>query len=470
MLEEERDDNFGEMMDLIRRYEEAEEHNQPLLLEEEAYERIVEFYLENREYKRALHVAECALEIYPYAVELWIQKAAILTEQNKFDEALELLKHAESLDRNEVPIYLLRADIYLAQGKHSHALEMVEDGLEIASDPEDQADLLLERADVYEDMGLYLKVIESLKEVLKLMPLNEEALSRIWFTAELTETFEDSRIFHQQHVDENPYSQLGWFNLGHAFLGLKRYDDAIEALSYAIAIDENFEAAYVMMGDAYAEQLKHQEALECFLDALKLAKPNKETFCKTGECYAQIGDYHKARIYFRKAIAIDPSYDDAFFLVGETYRAEENFEKAVQAYSRAVKIAPDNLEYLNALGDAYIMNEQVEEAVRIFEQVILLDQKIKQHYINLATAYYGMENFSACMDTMREGIRQFPEDADLYYIQFVFYHQIKNRHEAMLSLERALLLDFSQHPIIFEMEPELLNDPTVTQIIEQYRS
>ncbi|MFN8277915.1 MAG: tetratricopeptide repeat protein [Chitinophagales bacterium] len=469
MMEEDRMDDFGEMMDLVKRYEDAEAANASLFLDEDSYERIVEFYLENRIFKRALQVADTALDVYPYAVELWIQKAAVLTEQNKFDEALEILKHAESLDRTEVPIYLLRADIYLAQGKHTNALDMVEEGLQVADGGMDTADLLLERADIYEDMGLYDKVFVALQEVLSVYQENEEALGRIWFAAELSEAFSASREFHSAYVEQFPYSQMGWFNLGHANLGLKQYDEAVEALEYAIAIDDQFEAAYVMLGDVYAEQEKYREAIDSFLDALKLSRPNKETFCKTGECYARINEFHKARIYFRKAIAIDPSYDDAFFLVGETYRAEENYEKAVQAYLRAVKISPDNIEYLNALGDAFIMNEQVVEAVEVFEKVILLDHKIKQHFINLATAYYGLEEFSRCMDTMREGIQRFPEDADLLYIQFVFFWNIRNKHEAMLTLERALMLDFSQHSLIFEMEPDLEQDAVITQLIEQYR-
>ena len=471
MLENEEmdDQSFGELMDAVKKYEEAEKQHQTVFLDEDTYLRIVEFYAENREFKRASTVVETALEQYHYSAELWIKKAEILAEQSRYEESLEALESAENLDKTDIAIYLIRADIFLAQGKHEDGLEVIGEALKISDEPDDTCDLYLEKADIYEDMGLYLEVMDALKSCLEINPGNEEALNRLWFCTELTEQYEDSRKFHKQIVDLYPYSHLAWFNLGHAYAGLKRYEEAIEALEFAVAIEEEFDLAYEMTGDVYFDMKEYAKALESYHDTLKIGRPNKETLCKAAECYSQLKDYHKARVYFRKALAIDPNYDEAFFLIGETYRSEGNFTKAVEAFERAAKISPENVDYLNALGDSCIMNDEIESAVLVFEKVIALDAKTKQHYINLATAYYGMESFRECFDTLNDAAKKFDNPAEIFYIKFVFYNQIGNRNEALVNLQNGLMINFDEHATIFEMDERLADDDGVLNMIEQFR-
>jgi tetratricopeptide (TPR) repeat protein len=470
MLENEMNDpSFGELMDMIKKYEEAEKEHQSLFLDEESYLSIIDFYADNREFKRAFSVIETALDQYHYSSELWIKKAEIFAEQNKCEEALEALDNAENLDKTEIAIYLIRADIFLSQAKHDEALEVISTGLAMAEEEDDVCDLYLEQADVYEDLGQYIEVMDALKECLKINPENDEALNRLWFCTELTEQYEPSRKFHKRMVDQYPYNHLAWFNLGHAYAGLKRYDEAIESLEFAVAIDEAFELAYEMMGDVYFDKKEFSKALDAYHDTLKIGRPNKETLCKAAECYSQLKDYHRARGYFRKALAIDPNYDEAFFLTGETYRAEGNFTKAAEAFERAAKISPENVDYLNALGDACIMNDEIESAILVFEKVIALDSKIKQHFINLATAHYGMENFRECFDALNRAAELFDNPADIFYIKFVFYNQIGNKNEALVSLQKGLLLNFEDHKAIFDMDERLQHDETIMAIIEQFR-
>ena len=55
---------------------------------------------------------------------------------------------------------------------------------------------------------------------------------------------------------------MAWFNLAAAYQGLKLYEKAIDAYLYAIAIEEKFDYAYRNMGDAYIRLRKYKEAIE----------------------------------------------------------------------------------------------------------------------------------------------------------------------------------------------------------------
>jgi tetratricopeptide (TPR) repeat protein len=460
---------FGELIDLIKQYEDAVQAKQSVFFEEDSFEQIIQFYLDSREFNKAMKVIDSALEQYPFSANFFIKKGEVLANQKYFKEALEVLGEAERLDPNNIGLFLIRADVYLWDGAYILAKEEVERGLAAAIENEDFSELYLEMADIWEDQEKYWEVMDNLKLALKYDPENEEALNRLWFCTELTEKFEDSIKFHLALIDERPYSYLAWFNLGHAYAGLKMYDKSIEAFSYVIAIDDTFEPAYTCSGDIRYIEEDYNAALVFYLDAIKLIKPNKDLYLKAAECFEKMGDMGKARGYLRKAIAVDPYFDEAFYRIGETYLSVEKFGKAISSFERAVKLNKENIDYLASLAEAYISIEEGEKALLLFERIFQIDPQNKQNWINLATAYFNVENYRKAFQVLVEAEQKYEGSADIYYIKSVFYFEVGNRHEALINLERGLLLNFEEHVVIFEMEDSLLKDSVVLQVIEQYR-
>lgn len=461
--------SFGEIVDLVKQFEEAVKLKRPVYFEEENYEQIIEFYQENGEHNKALRVAESAISQHSFSSFFYTKKAEILANQKRFEEALVVLHESERLDPSDVNIFLIRSDIHLLEGSHQEALDEVEHALSIAVDAEDRCELFLEMADIYEDQEKYSEVVQALKDALQENPKSEEALNRFWFCMELMESHEESVRFHEALIERSPYSHLAWYNLGHALAALGEFEKALEAFSYVAAIDETFDGSYICSGDVLYMMERYPEAMNFYQEAIKIAKPNKELYLKTAECYEKMAEFSKSRAVLRKAISIDPYFDEAFFRIGEAYRLEEKWMKAVHNYERAVKLNKENTEYLSALGEAYMSVGDGDKVVEIFERLFQNDTQNKQNWINLATAYFYVEDFRKAFQTLNEAEQKFDSSADLFYIKAVFYLKAGNRHEALLNLERGLILKFDEHTMIFDMDDALLNDAAVMQVIEQYR-
>jgi len=462
--------SFGEIVDLVKKYEDSvKEHNQ-VFLEEEDYEQIIQFYQDGRENNKALRVIESALEQFSFSSFFYTKKAEILANQKHFVEALLALDEAEKLDPNDINIFLIRSDVALWQGKHEEAKSYMDYALTLTSEPEDKCELYLELADIFEDQEKYPEVVKALQDALKLNPMSEEGLNRFWFCTELTENYEDSIRFHEELIEACPYSHLAWFNLGHAFAGLQLYEKSLEAFGFVIAIQDNFDAAFICSGDVLYNMERYEESINFYLDAIKLSKPNKELYLKTAECYEKLREFAKSRSFLRKSIGVDPYFDEAFYRIGETYRLEEKWTKAISSFERAVKLDKENIDYLAALADAYMSVGEGELALDIFERIFQLDTQTKQNWINLATAYFNVENYRKAFQVLNEAELKYESSADIFYIKAVFYFQVANRHEALLNLERGLLMNFDEHVVIFEMDDSLLDDAAVIQVIEQYRS
>jgi tetratricopeptide (TPR) repeat protein len=462
--------SFGEIVELIQQYEQAAETEEHVFFAEENFEQIVHFYEENGELNKVLRVLDSALAQYSFSSFFHTKKAEILANQKHFEEALSILETAELLDPTDLNVLLIRADIYLWEGKHAEAMAQVNAGLTMTTLAEDKCELYLQMADIFEDQERFEEMTDALKSALIEDPKSEEGLNRFWFCTELLEQYEESVAFHKILIEKSPYSHLAWFNLGHAYVGLGEFEKSLEAFSFVIAIDENFDAAYICTADVLYNVERYDESLKFYLDAIRLSKPNKELYVKAGECHEKIGDLIRARSYFRKAISIDPYYDEAFYKLGETFRREENWTKAISSYERAVKLSKENVDYLIALGEAYMVAEDAEKATEMFERVVQIEPDIKQNSINLAGAYFGAGDFRKAFEILNEAALKFEGHSDIFYIKAVFYFQVGNKNEGLLNLEKGLLINFEQHSVIFEMDESLLENDCVMQVIEHYRA
>ena len=76
--------NFGEIVDLVKKYEEQVKEQQPVFLDEDNYEQIIQFYQDNREQNKALQVVESALEQFSFSSFFYTKKAEILANQKYF--------------------------------------------------------------------------------------------------------------------------------------------------------------------------------------------------------------------------------------------------------------------------------------------------------------------------------------------------------------------------------------------------
>src|SRR5690606_15077784 len=209
---------------------------------------------------------------YPFSSEIILLKAEILTQSQKFGQALNVLDEIEQLDQNNLDAVLLRSDIYLSQYKYDQAAAFLEEKLNVF-EGKSKTEILLELADVYDESEDFEAVFDTLKKVINIDMRNEEALQKLCFWADFTDKNEESVTIHQYITNEDPYNALAWFNLGSAYQSLKLNEKAFDAYEFCVAIDEKFEFAYRNMADAYMRLKWFEKALEVLEKHLEIAKP-----------------------------------------------------------------------------------------------------------------------------------------------------------------------------------------------------
>src|SRR5688572_16883567 len=281
--------NNDELQEILKRYENLKKGRSQSYIDEESFEKIIDYFDEKEDMSSALEAAEKGAEQYPFSSTMIIRKADLLIATHKYREALNLLDHAAMLDSGDINVYILKTDAYLALDKHERSVVILEQALSLFNGAE-RISLLFELADVYDDYEEFDKVFDCLKLILEEDPGNEEALYKICFWTDFTGRNEESIKLHLALIEEKPYNEIAWFNLAAAYQGLKLYEKAIDAYQYALAIDEKFDYAYRNLGDAYIRLRKYKEAIEALEKVLELSKPEEVIYEAIGHCYdRQIG-------------------------------------------------------------------------------------------------------------------------------------------------------------------------------------
>jgi tetratricopeptide (TPR) repeat protein len=137
-----------------------------------------------------------------------------------------------------------------------------------------------------------------------------------------------------------PKHKYAWNNLGRAYLGMQKSEDAIRAFQKAIEIDPYDEFAYNNLGLAYWRQQKYEEAVSAFRKQLEINPLDEFAHGNLGALYVEWHKYAEAVPELEKAASLKP--DNAFYQIGlgQAYLNLGQSDKALAAFDKAVELQP----------------------------------------------------------------------------------------------------------------------------------
>lgn len=457
-----------ELKELLKTFANLKNGRSGSFLEQEGFERIIDYYEEKMESHLALEAAELGTAQYPYSAHLLVLKAGVLISLRRYEEALNILDQAAVMDSNDLDMYILRTDAFLALDRQEQAAALLEEAIERFAD-EERIELLFELSDVYDDYENFEKVFDCLKMILELDPANEEALYKICFWTDFTGRNEESIRLHKDIIEENPYNELAWFNLGTAYQGLNLYEKAIDAYLYAIAIDEKFDFAYRNMGDAYIRLRNYKEAIEVLLKVIELTHPESVIYEAIGHCHDKLRNYAQARFYYRKASHLSPDEAQLYYKIACTYMNEENFVTAIKSLEQAIKINTHHPEYFLAVGRCYFAQNQPEMAIKNFGMAVSMRPKNITGWTELLNTLFQSGMVEDALDYAHLAYaRTEKKPLFLFYISMFMLASGKVK-EGLLQLENALQVNPKQMKKFIEINPAILQNQQVVELIARYK-
>lgn len=460
--------NSDEIRELLEQFENLKNGRGHSFLEEDSFERIIDYYDEQEQYRLALEAANYAVAQYPYSAGLLLKKADMLLALNNYKGALRALEQAELLDSSDKELYILKTDTYLALDQQEKAAAVLEFAIGYF-EGEERLDLLFELADVYDDYENFEKVFDCLRMILKDDPNNEEALHKICFWTDFTGRNEEGIQLHKWIIDQFPYNELAWFNLAAAYQGLKLYEKAIDAYQYAIAIDEKFDYAYRNMGDALLRLRRYKEAIEVLEKVLELSRPEDVIYEAIGHCYDKMKNYAQARFHYKKASHLNQDDSQLQYKIACTYMNESAWPSAMKSLESALRQHRMQPEYNLAMGKCCMETGRLDDAISYFGNVVRIRPKNANGWVELLKCLLKAGYAEDALEYTNFALEQTEGKPLFLFLKSMALFMLGKSKEALLQLEAGMQENPRLIKKFIELDPSMLQNQQVVDVIARFK-
>lgn len=245
---------------------------------------LFELLRETGQREEALKVLRATRAKFPADYSLLRLEASVLTELGRVDEAVKLIQpligsatDTPSLMTDDFINYIFISGLYTQAKRGADAVKAANLAYNAARGEERKQIAKLTLASAQQMSGDFAGSEKTLRDILKQTPKNPIALNNLgYFLLERNERFEEALELIKQAVavDENNPSYLD--SLGWAYFKLGKYDEAEKYLKKAVTIDPTSATIQEHLGDVYAKQKKLDLARASWKKALNLSSDAEE--------------------------------------------------------------------------------------------------------------------------------------------------------------------------------------------------
>ena len=455
---------------LVGRYEKMSQNQEDCTFTKSELILLADHFEFERFPDQALDVFNFGISKFKNSPELVVKKTRLLIYNFGKKEAIRFLNESVDSCLKPYQVDLLRLEILIAQGQVEKALSVISAlKFKYKKTGNILSEVYYHEALAYESIDHFEKSFDSLSEVLLVNPNHQEAMGKIWMTTELSKKSKEGIILNKFLLKKEHYSAIAWFNIAHAYYSEGEYEKAIEAFEFCIIIDEDFETAYLDIGEVSMLLGMYQKATQNQKIAFeKFEIVEMMRILQFSECLIKSGEFRAAREPLQTGLLIDPSDPDLLNFLGETYRLDKKYTLAIQNYELALEEDYHRDDIHRNLANTYFKLAEFPKVQSHFEVAIELAPFHFGYRSELASFYLNIGEIEKCEKLLSDSITELPE-VELVYHHAAILISMGREKEGLEVFGDALQENFSLRNEIYEFAPELIGHPKVEAIIEYYK-
>ena len=258
----------------------------------------------------------------------------------------------------------------------------------------------------------YRLALEVSLKTLKLNPESSTALYNAITCFDVLNKTDMAIDFLKEHIEKQPFSEVAWSLLAKKYIDKAQYQQAINALEYAIAIDDKFLGAYYDKAFAYTQLKKYDKALECYFLTLKIADPIAFTYYHIAKNYQLLNDLEKAVHFYFKAVDEDPGYYKSWIKLILIKIEQNQLDDALSIALRALEVI-NNQELLQLLGKIYLLKNNPSKAINAYEMSMKMGNPDLSLILQLADLYKQQGDLDNFRTLLLKAKKIFPDSDEI---------------------------------------------------------
>ncbi len=260
-----------------------------------------------------------------------------------------------------------------------------------------------------------------------------------------------------------------------------RYEQAIEELDKARAIDSANYSLYMDKATVLTEIGKHEEARENLYQAVKDPMLQNKARFNLGNLYyrekkldsalhyynmvidqnplfklayqykglalTEQRRYQEAALAYTRYIQLDDQSEEIYFRRAVLYNELGQLSKALGDWTKVLELNPDNQEAWRNRGLTWFQKAEYEKSVNDFDHAIELAPDQSYTRINRGYAYYLLNQPDKALTDLNKGIEQMPKYYLGRYFRALVQLQMRNKKEACRDVKKAIDLGMKESDI-----------------------
>lgn len=360
--------------------------------------------------------------------------------------------------------YGTRAQVYLNLEDTIQALKDYSQAINIV--PDDDR-FYNQRAQVYYEQGKYDLAD---KDYLKMISLKEGDVMGymgIGRNANAQKQYEDAIKQFDYVVKLEPNYSSAYSFRAESYIGLKKYNEAIDDVISALGIDRDRKAFYELqeladsafeqtvaklkvqkikepneqswdydLGIVYERAAKYNKAIAYYKESLE-KESNIITASRISSCYDDLGDYDKALEYCNQAIALDSVKTDYLYEKANILDNAGRTQEAIKTMSDYIANTPDEPAGYYQRGWFKDHSGDIEGALEDYTMAITLQPNEAYAYLNRGVLYRLKGENAKAESDFKQVVRldSIPEEADC---SFYAYYYLGQKDKAIEVLNTVL--------------------------------
>jgi tetratricopeptide (TPR) repeat protein len=432
----------------IAKFESMLKTDDVYFFDSEDFEDIIHHYLNNGKISLAKKAIKIGLRQHPDSIELKLLDIEVLVFENNLDMAEQMLDQLQVVDSRNEEIYIQRANIYSKKDNHEAAVSLLEKALELSNENLDIYSLLGMEYLFMDDFELAKK---SFMQCVRFDPHDYSSLYNVVYCFEFLEDYDGAIHYLNNYLENSPYSQVAWHQLGKQYMVKDLLDEALAAFDFAIISDDKFIGAYFEKGKVLEKMGKFNEAIANYETTIKIEDPTSHAYLRMGKCHEKLRNDDLAKYYYYQTVHEDPLLDKGWIAITEFYCRKKNHERALYYINKAINIDGDNPLYWKKCAGIHKELENLDEADFAFKQTVDLGNYELDTWLNWAAVVTANRDWDSAIQILIQGFEFYPEEAFIPYRISGLYHRLNEQPNAEKFLLTALGLDRSK---IFMLERE----------------
>lgn len=450
----------------LSRFESMLKTNKVLFFDSEEFEDIILHYMDIGKPSLAKKALKLALEQHPKSTGLKLVQVEMLIFEDKLETAEKLLNELYAIEPTNEEIYIQKANIFSKKDNHEKAVELLKIALKYTDD----------YADVHNLIGmeyLFMDELELAKEYfikcLEEEPEEQSSLYNVIYCFEFLEQYEEAIEFLTNYIDNNPYSEIAWHQLGRLNYTIKKYEEAYIAFDYATVIDDQFMGAFMEKAKSLERLQRYEEAIYNYSETIRLEDPTSYALLRIGKCYEKLGNDLEALKYYNKTVHEDPLLDKGWIAITDHHFKHNDFQKALYFVNKAIAIDSENRFYWKrfaAINKALNLFEEAEYGYRKAVEFGATELETWLYWVNVLQ-YLG--EFDAAIQTLLQACDHFPDEYEIEYRLAGLHLMLNETEKGLYHLNNGLRQSFENRFLLEEIFPGVWDTNLVQETIAKYK-